>query len=96
MSNIYMRDKQINGLLTVVKKMPLSKNGNPKYIVKIQGLHKDIELPVEWNTQTEIFDTGNDAMLGYEITNFDNKNVIADVRFLKRGNVVFNVSEVKK
>lgn len=93
MSQIYMIDKQINGLLTVVKKMPLSKNGNPKYIVKIKGVHKNIELPNDWNTETQIFNTGNDAMLGYEITNFDNKNVIADVRFLKRSNVVFNVRE---
>ena len=52
MSTVYMRDKQINGLLTVVKKMPLSKNGNPKYIVKIKGAHKDIELPTEWINQT--------------------------------------------
>ena len=94
MSTVYMRDKQINGLLTVVKKMPLSKNGNPKYIVKIEGAGKGVELPNEWNNQTEIFNTGNDAMLGYAITNFDNKNVIAQVRFLKHGNVIFNVKEV--
>ena len=94
MTKIYMRDKQVNGLLTVVKKMPLSKNGNPKYIVRIKGAGKGVELPNEWNNNKEIFDTGNDSMLGYAITNFDNKKVIASVRFLKRGNVVFNVMEV--
>jgi len=79
MSEIYMIDKQINGLLTVVKKMPLSRMGNPKYRVEINN---------------EIFETETNASLGYEITNFDNKNVIAQVRFLKRGNVVFNVKGV--
>ena len=94
MSNIYMIDKQINGLLTVVKKMPLSRMGNPKYRVEIKGARKGVELPIEWNNQTEIFETETNASLGYEITNFDNKNVIAQVRFLKRGNIVFNVKGV--
>jgi len=94
MSKVYMRDKQVKGFLTVIKKMSLSKNGNPKYIVKIKGANKGVDLPDDWIKEKDVFHTGNDAMLGYAITNFDNKNVIAQVRFLKHGNVVFNVKEI--
>jgi hypothetical protein len=76
MSKFLMRDKQVYGILNVVKKMPLSKMGNPKYRVEING---------------DIFETVNNAMLGYAITNYDNKNVVAQVRYLKTKNVIHNV-----
>ena len=59
-----------------------------------KGAKKGVDLPNDWIKDKDVFHTGNDAMLGYAITNFDNKNVIAQVRFLKHGNVVFNVKEV--
>ena len=76
MSKFLMRDKQVYGILNVIKKMPLSKMGNPKYKVEING---------------DIFETVNNAMLGYAITNYDNKNVVAQVRYLKTKNVIHNV-----
>ena len=76
MSKFFMRDKQVYGILNVIKKMPLSKMGNPKYRVEINN---------------EIFETVNNAMLGYAITNYDNKNVVAQVRYLKTKNVIHNV-----
>ena len=76
MSKIYTDEKTVLGILNVIKKMPLSKMGNPKYKVKINS---------------DIFETENNAMLGYAITNYDNKNVIAFVRFLKTKNVIHNV-----
>jgi len=76
MSKFFMRDKMVYGILNVIKKMPLSKMGNPKYRVEING---------------DIFETVNNAMLGYAITNYDNKNVVAQVRYLKTKNVIHNV-----
>jgi len=67
MSKFLMRDKQVYGILNIVKKMPLSKMGNPKYRVEING---------------DIFETVNNAMLGYAIT---------QVRYLKTKNVIDNV-----
>ena len=67
---------KITGTLNVIKKLPLSRMGNPKYRVEING---------------DIFETVNNAMLGYAITNYDNKNVVAQVRYLKTKNVIDNV-----
>ena len=64
MSKFLMRDKQVYGILNVIKKMPLSKMGNPKYRVEINN---------------EIFETRTNASIGYSVTNFDNKKVIATV-----------------
>ena len=68
--------EKITGVLNVIKKLPLSRMGNPKYRVEING---------------DIFETVNNAMLGYAITNYDNKNVVAQVRYLKTKNVIHNV-----
>ena len=60
MSKIYTDEKTVMGILNVIKKMPLSKMGNPKYRVEINN---------------EIFETRTNASLGYSVTNFDNKKV---------------------
>ena len=56
--------EKITGTLNVIKKLPLSKMGNPKYRVEINGIQ---------------FETITNASIGYSITNFDNKKVIATV-----------------
>ena len=53
---------KITGTLNIIEKLPLSRMGNPKYKVEINN---------------EIFETKTNASLGYAITNFDNKKVIA-------------------
>ena len=58
--------KKITGTLNVIKRLPLSNMGNPKYRVEINN---------------EIFETKTNASLGYSITNFDNKKVIASYEF---------------
>ena len=59
-----MKKYKITGILNVIKKLPLSKMGNPKYRVEINN---------------EIFETRTNASLGYSVTNFDNKKVTATV-----------------
>ena len=54
--------KTITGVLNIIEKLPLSRMGNPKYRIEINN---------------EIFETKTNASLGYSITNFDNKKVIA-------------------
>tara|TARA_R110002012_G_scaffold264340_2_gene447684 strand:- start:65 stop:289 length:225 start_codon:yes stop_codon:yes gene_type:complete len=57
-----MKNQEIIGVLNVVRRLPLSRMGNPKYMVAINN---------------EIFETKTNASLGYSITNYDNKKVIA-------------------
>ena len=52
------------GILKVIKRMPSSKMGNPRYMVKIDG----------WTCVTPV-----DSMIAYGITNFDGKRVSADI-----------------
>ena len=54
--------KKIIGILNVVKKFPLSTMGNPRYKVQINN---------------KIFETKSNASLGYSITNYDNRKVVA-------------------
>jgi len=56
--------EKITGTLNVIKKLPLSRMGNPKYRIEINGIQ---------------FETRTNASIGYSITNFDNKKVIATV-----------------
>jgi len=50
------------GKLEVIKRLPSSKNGNPRYLVKVDG----------WTCRT-----APDSSLAYAITNFDSKKVVA-------------------
>jgi hypothetical protein len=52
------------GTLTVVKRLKSSVNGNPRYLVMLDGY---------------IASTVIDSSLGYSITNFDGKYVNADI-----------------
>jgi len=52
------------GTLNVIKRLKGSRNGNPRYLVEING---------------EEFRTQPDAMFGYAVTNYDGKGVLAKV-----------------
>jgi hypothetical protein len=52
------------GILKVIKRLPSSYFGNPRFLVWIDGV----------NCKTAV-----DSMLGYAIQNFDNKEVVATI-----------------
>mgnify|MGYP004452189145 FL=1 len=52
------------GKLEFVKRLPSSKNGNPRFLVKVDG----------WTCSTQ-----PDTQLGYSIQNWWNKTVTADI-----------------
>jgi hypothetical protein len=52
------------GLLVVVQRQASSRNGNPRYLVMLDG---------------HAASTMTDCSLGYSITNFDGKQVTADI-----------------
>jgi hypothetical protein len=54
----------IIGELEIIKRMKNSYNGNPRYLVRINGRH---------------YRTKPDSMLGYSVTNYSNKQVCATV-----------------
>lgn len=59
---------QVTGTLRIVRRLPSSFNGNPRYLVDING---------------EDYRTAPDAMLAYGIERFDQKRVTAEVRTLR-------------
>lgn len=52
------------GTLTIVTRLPSSRNGNPRYLVQVNGV--TCRTPV-------------DSPLGYSITNFEGKQVTATI-----------------
>jgi hypothetical protein len=52
------------GKLQIIKRLPSSRNGNPRYLLKVDG----------WTCRTSV-----DSSLGYSVTNFDNKIVEATI-----------------
>ena len=72
--------EKITGVLNVIKKLPLSRMGNPKYRVAINNV---------------IFETGTNASLGYAITNYDNKKVIATFKTTFGSRNAIKLEEVK-
>jgi len=55
---------QHTGILTIIERATSSRNGNPRYVVRLDGI---------------TCRTGVDAALGYSITNFDGKEVTATI-----------------
>ena len=53
-----------SGKLEVIKRLPSSANGNPRFLVRVDG----------WTCKTPV-----DSTLGYSITNYNNKEVIATI-----------------
>ena len=60
MKNIFTR----TGTLEVIKRLKSSINGNPRYLLRIDGLHCS---------------TAVDSMYGYCVSNYDGKQVIATI-----------------
>jgi hypothetical protein len=52
------------GTLKVIKRLPSSLNGNPRYLLEIDGV---------------TFKTAVDSSYGYAVTNFDGKQVQASI-----------------
>jgi hypothetical protein len=52
------------GKLEIIKRMPSSTNGNPRYLLRVDG----------WTCCTPV-----DSSLGYSVTNFDGKMVEAEI-----------------
>jgi hypothetical protein len=52
------------GKLEIIKRLPSSANGNPRYLLKVDG----------WTCRTAV-----DSSLGYSVTNFDGKTVHATI-----------------
>ncbi|MDX0230293.1 hypothetical protein GOC14_06995 [Sinorhizobium meliloti] len=52
------------GKLEIVRRLPSSANGNPRYLLKVDG----------WTCRTAV-----DSSLGYSVTNFDGKTVQATI-----------------
>lgn len=55
---------QHKGKLEVIRRLPSSRNGNPRWLVKVDG----------WTARTAV-----DAALGYSIRNFEGKQVVATI-----------------
>lgn len=55
---------QHKGKLEVIKRLPSSRNGNPRWLLKVDG----------WTCRTAV-----DAGIAYEIRNYDGKDVVAAI-----------------
>lgn len=81
-----MKDTQtVKATLNILGRLKSSINGNPKYKVELIGLTACCGVA---------FETGTDAMLGYSITNYDGKNVEAEVRYLKNKSLITKINGV--
>lgn len=67
------------GILEVIERAPQSRMGNPRYVVRLDGLTAR---------------TGVDSSLGYSITNYDGKRVSADIGTVRGVVTIENVREV--
>jgi len=72
----------VKGKLNIIKRLKGSYSGNPKYLVELIGKTSCCGV---------LFQTETDAMLGYGITNYDNKFVNAEVRYTASKNFITNV-----
>jgi hypothetical protein len=52
------------GLLEIIERLPSSANGNPRYLLRVDG----------WTCRTAV-----DSSLGYSVTNYDGKRVAATI-----------------
>ena len=55
---------QHTGTLTIIKREPSSANGNPRYTCEVDGYH---------------FKTSVDSMIAYEVTNFEDSQVVVEL-----------------
>lgn len=73
--------KIIKGKLKIIKRLQGSINGNPRYLVTVDGIECR---------------TCPDSSLGYAITNYDNKEVSAEVKMHYNNMHIFTVEEVTR
>lgn len=52
------------GKLEIIERLPSSRNGNPRWPLRVDG----------WTCRTAV-----DSSLGYSVTNFDGKRVVATI-----------------
>lgn len=62
------KESIVNGKLNVIERLPSSLNGNPRYLVEINGTG---------------YRTKPDTSLGYSITNYEGKSVEAKVKIYR-------------
>ena len=55
---------QHTGKLSIISRLPSSINGNPRYLIQVDG----------WTCRTRV-----DCSIGYEITNFEGRQVKATI-----------------
>ena len=56
--------KQVSGKLKIIKRLPSSINGNPRYLISVNGV---------------ICKTGVDSSYGYSVTNYRDQDVISTI-----------------
>ena len=64
------------GTLEIIERAPSSRNGNPRYVVRLDGY---------------TCRTGVDSSLGYSITNFNGKRVTANIGTVRGTVTIENV-----
>lgn len=69
-----------HGKLEIIQRLPSSRNGNPRYLLRVDG----------WTCRT-----APDSGLAYEITNFDGKIVKATIGTYRGNATIFDVSLAK-
>ena len=69
------------GKLEIIQRLPSSTNGNPRYLLRIGGI----------TCRTAV-----DCQLGYEVSNFDGKEVIATIGTHFNYSTICSIKEVTK
>jgi hypothetical protein len=69
---------EYTGILEVIQREPSSVNGNPRYLVRLDGVAAK---------------TAVDSSLGYSITNYDGKHVKAEIGLHYGTRTIQNVKE---
>ena len=69
-----------NGKLEIIQRLPRSLNGNPRHLLRVDG----------WTCRT-----APDSSLAYSITNFEGKNVIAEIGTYRGNPTIFDVKLAK-
>lgn len=66
------------GILEIIERLPSSSNGNPRYLIRVDG----------W-----VCKTGLDSNIGYKVTNYDGKQVIATIGTHYGKQLLYTISE---
>lgn len=72
---------KVTGVLTIVKRLRSSYNGNPRYLVSVDGVEAS---------------TAVDSSEGYTVTNYRDKMVTCDIGLHYGVATIENIEEIKK